>query len=151
MGILVVDNDDDVREAFQAVLSTGGYTDVITLESAESTFSLLALDAPLVPVPTTLGLILLDVVMPNVDGYQTCARIRRDHRYAHVPIVMTTALDDAESVDRAFKVGATDYLTKPMKAVDLLACVRSNLILKAELDRRNALERELAQHRPFQF
>ena len=150
MGILVVDDDDDVREAFQALLSSGGYTDVIPLESAESAFSFLALDAPLVPV-APLNLILLDIVMPNVDGYQTCARIRRDHRYANVPIVMTTSLDDDESVDRAFKVGATDYLTNPMKAVDLLACVRSMLILNAELDRRNALERELAQHVQFQF
>jgi PleD family two-component response regulator len=95
--------------------------------------------------------ILLDIVMPDMDGIQACARIRRDPRYAEIPIVMATAIDDLESVDNAFQCGATDYLTKPLKAVDLLACVRSNLKLKAERDMRNARERELAQHLPFSF
>jgi PleD family two-component response regulator len=95
--------------------------------------------------------VLLDAVMPKMDGFEACAIIRSDPRYTDLPIIMTTALQDAESVDNAFRAGATDYLTKPMKSVDLLARVRSTLNLKVDLDRRKKRERELRQHEPFQF
>jgi DNA-binding response OmpR family regulator len=65
--------------------------------------------------------------------------------------VMTTARSDMKTIDRAFKSGATDYLTKPLKAIDFLACVRAKLRLKAEFDRRDLLENELSKHVPFQF
>jgi sigma-B regulation protein RsbU (phosphoserine phosphatase) len=149
MSILVVDDSEEVRDIFEAVLAEGGYQGVMTADSAAAAFALLALDAPLKAVP--LDLVFLDVVMPGMDGIEACARIRRDPRYADVPIVMTTSLDTIESVDKAFANGATDYITKPLKVVDLMACVRSNMMLKADIDRRNALERELMQHVPFRF
>jgi len=90
-----------------------------------------------------VDLVLLDVVMPDVDGIEACARIRRDPRHADVPIIMVTSLDDMESLSNAFLAGATDYITKPLNRVELLARVRSALKLKSELDRRLAREREL--------
>jgi phosphoserine phosphatase RsbU/P len=151
MGILVVDDTEEVREIFEVVLAGGGHQNVIKVDSAAAAFSFLALATPLAPDPPPVDVILLDIIMPDMDGIQACARIRRDPRYAEVPIVMATAIDDLESVDKAFQCGATDYLTKPLKAVDLLACVRSNLKLKAERAMRNARERELMQHLPFSF
>jgi CheY-like chemotaxis protein len=151
MSILVVDDTEEVRDIFEAVLAEGGYEDVITADSAEAAFALLALDAPLAPKPMPLDLVFLDVVMPGIDGLRALAEIRRDSRYADVPIIMTTSVDDLASVDKAFANGATGYLTKPLKVVDLMACVRANMRLKADLDRRNALERELMQHVPFRF
>jgi CheY-like chemotaxis protein len=151
MSILVVDDTEEVREIFEAVLAEGGYHDVMTADCAAAAFSLLALEAPLAPKPMPLDLVFLDVVMPGIDGIKACAQIRRDARYADVPIIMTTSLDNLESVDKAFANGATGYLTKPLKMVDLMACVRSNMRLKADIDRRNALERELMQHVPFHF
>ena len=149
MAILVVDDTEEVRDIFEAVLIEGGYPDVMMADCANAAFSLLALDAPQKTVP--VDVVFLDVVMPGMDGIEACARIRSDPRYAEVPIVMTTALDTLESVDKAFEHGATDYITKPLKVVDLMACVRSNMRLKADIDRRNAIERELMQHKPFCF
>jgi len=151
MAVLVVDDCEEVRDIFEAALAEGGYSSVMTADSAAAAFTLLGLDAPNGGVPVPVDLILLDVVMAGIDGIEACARIRQDGRYTDVPIVMTTSLDTMESVDKAFANGATDYLTKPLKVVDLLACVRSNMRLKADIERRNAVERDLLQHKPFQF
>ena len=86
---------------------------------------------------------LLDIVMPEMDGVEACARIRNDPRYADLPIIMVTSLDDMNSLANAFVAGATDYVTKPVNRVELVARVRAALRLKQELDRRQAREREL--------
>ena len=151
MSILVVDDNEDGRELFQAALADGGYPDVVVVGSAAAAFSYLGLGAPQGAKLAQVNLVLLDIVMPDMDGIEACARIRRDPRYADIPIVMTTSLDDMESVDSAFKCGATSYLTKPIKVVDLLACVRSTFGLKAEFERRNELELELMRPLPFRF
>ena len=146
MAILVVDDAEEIREIFAVVLAEGGYRDVIALDSALAAFSFLAFaKAP------SIELMFLDIVMPGIDGIQACARVRSDSRYADVPIVMTTSIEDIASMDRAFQYGATDFLTKPLKAIDILACVRSKTRLKADLEQRSARERELMQHVPFQF
>ena len=88
---------------------------------------------------------LLDIVMPDIDGIEACARIRSDPRYADVPIIMVTSLGDMDSLANAFVAGATDYITKPVNRVELLARVRSALKLKAELDRRAGARAELLQ------
>ena len=90
-----------------------------------------------------VDLILLDIVMPEIDGIEACARIRSDLRYADIPIIMVTSLGDMDSLANAFVAGANDYITKPVNRVELLARVRSALKLKAELERRQAREREL--------
>jgi sigma-B regulation protein RsbU (phosphoserine phosphatase) len=150
MCILVVDDDQDTREIFELLLAQNGYLNVVTAGSAPKAFSFLALDSTL-DAPAPVDLIFLDVIMPNLDGIQACARIRTDARYQSVPIVMTTALDDVETIDRALSCGATDYLTKPLKGIDLLACVRSKLRLRAELERRDALEYDLMQNVPITY
>jgi DNA-binding response OmpR family regulator len=138
MGILIVDDDYDTRNIMEALIRNDGHRDVVTAESAEKAFSLLAPGSKL-----HFDLIFIDVNMPDVDGIQSCGRIREDARYRTVPIVMTTARADMTTIDRAFKSGATDYLTKPLKPVDFLACVRAKLRLKAELDMRDLLQSDL--------
>ncbi len=139
MGILIVDDDDDIRNIMERLITNDGYRDVVTAESAEKALLLLArgLEMP-------VNLIFLDVNMPDIDGIQSCARIRGDARYRTVPIVMTTARTDMKTIDKAFESGATDYLSKPLKPVDLLACVRAKLRLKAELDMRDLLQSEFS-------
>jgi phosphoserine phosphatase RsbU/P len=151
MTILVVDDSEDVRDIVEAVLAKAGYQDVVAVDSAAAAIAYLARESETSAKPSPVDLVLLDVLMPDMDGIETCARIRSNPRYADVPIVMASSCDDIGSVDDAFKWGATDYLTKPLKAVDLLACVRSKLKLKADLDRRTAREHELQQHVPFRF
>jgi PleD family two-component response regulator len=84
-------------------------------------------------------------MMPEIDGIETCARIRNDARYVDIPIIMVTSLDDMDSLANAFLAGANDYINKPLNRIELIARVRAALKLKAELDRRQARERELLQ------
>jgi sigma-B regulation protein RsbU (phosphoserine phosphatase) len=150
MSTLVIDDSEDGREIFSAVLAGGGYREVVVLDSAAAAFSYLALGTPCAAA-ADVNLIFLDVAMPDIDGFQACTLIRCDPRYVDSPIVMITALDDLQSVEHAFECGATDYLTKPLKAVDLLACARAKLNLHAEIERRNARECNLMQYEPFRF
>jgi PleD family two-component response regulator len=90
-----------------------------------------------------VDIVLLDIMMPEVDGIEACARIRNDGRYSDIPILMVTALADMDSLANAFVAGANDYITKPINRIELLARVRAALKLKAELVRRQEREREL--------
>ena len=79
-------------------------------------------------------LILLDVMMPVMDGYETCSRIKDDPATRHIPVVMVTALDQREDRIRGLEAGADDFLTKPIDDVAMFARVRSLLRLKEVLD-----------------
>jgi class 3 adenylate cyclase len=84
-------------------------------------------------------LMLLDVLMPEVDGYQVLAEIRDDPHLRDVPVVMTTSLDELDSVVRCIEMGAEDYLTKPVNAVLLKARVQSSLEKKRLRDQQRDL------------
>jgi PleD family two-component response regulator len=142
MRILVVDDLEDSRELTEAALLSAGYNDVQTAESAWEAFKKLDLGRGFEESPT-FDLVLLDIVMPEIDGIEACARIRSDVNYADTPIIMVTSLADMDSLANAFVAGATDYITKPVNRVELVARVRAGLKLKAELERRQMREREL--------
>ena len=141
MRILVVDDSEDWRDLTEAALMAAGYDEVATAESATAAYQRLGLGGA--SREATVDLVVLDLIMPEIDGIEACARIRSDQRYADVPVIMVTAAHDMNSLSNAFIAGATDYVTKPFNRVELLARVRSALKLKAELDRRKAREREL--------
>jgi two-component system sensor histidine kinase/response regulator len=75
-------------------------------------------------------IILLDIMMPDLDGYETCVRIRKNKKYDEIPILFLTAKTDKESVIKGFKVGGQDYITKPFDSEELLARVNTHLELK---------------------
>ena len=79
-------------------------------------------------------LILLDVVMPGIDGYETCRRLKEDQRTRHIPVVMFTTMGDNGERVRGLEAGADDFLTKPVDFVTLLARTRSLVRLKRLLD-----------------
>jgi len=145
MRILIVDDSEEGRDIAEAMLLSAGYQDISTASSAEEAYDFLALDGPATTEPSPVDLVLLDILMPEIDGIEACARIRNVARYADVPIVMVTSLADMDSLGSAFVAGATDYITKPLNRVELLARVRSALKLKSELDRRQARERQLLE------
>jgi phosphoserine phosphatase RsbU/P len=140
--ILVVDDQEDSRDLTEGALLSAGYNDIVTAESGWGALKILDLGRP-TEEASPVDLMLLDIVMPEMDGVEACARIRNDARYADMPIIMVTSLDDVDSLANAFVAGATDYITKPVNRVELVARVRSALRLKQELDRRLAREREL--------
>jgi PleD family two-component response regulator len=140
--ILVVDDSEDSRDLTEGALLSAGYTDIVTAASGWDALKVLDVGCTTDEDPP-VDVVLLDIVMPEMDGVEVCARIRNDPRYADLPIIMVTSLDDMTSLSNAFVAGATDYVTKPVNRIELVARVRAALRLKQELDRRQAREREL--------
>ncbi|QGG48547.1 diguanylate cyclase domain-containing protein [Heliorestis convoluta] len=132
--ILIVDDSEDVRRLLQEMLRREDY-DVIVVESAQKGIALLS--------ENTVDLILMDVLLPAMNGLEACQLIKSMPEWRHIPIIMVTDLEDMEELDRAFSAGAIDYITKPIKKVELLARIRSALALKKEMDERKARETEL--------
>ncbi|AKI01017.1 diguanylate cyclase (GGDEF) domain-containing protein [Hoeflea sp. IMCC20628] len=104
---------------------------------------------------TPVDLILLDIMMPGIDGFEVCERLKNNPRTAHIPVVMVTALDQAADRVRGLKAGADDFLTKPVNDLQLMTRVKSlirfkaltdELRLRAETARSLGLETLLAPH-----
>jgi PleD family two-component response regulator len=145
MRILVVDDSEDSRDLIEAALMSGGYKEITTAGSGWEAFKLLNVGRGETKAPPAADIVLLDIMMPDIDGIETCACIRNDPRYLDTPIIMVTSLDDMDALSSAFVAGANDYINKPLNRVELIARVRSALKLKGELERRQARERELLQ------
>ncbi len=108
-----------------------------------------ALDAALKSPP---DLVLLDIVMPGIDGYEICRRMRSDEATRGVPIMFLSSLEDVKNKARGFEVGGNDYLTKPFEVLEVKARVRSLLRAKAYADAvKEAAERDLRIAREIQM
>ena len=91
------------------------------------------------------SVVVLDVMMPGLDGIETCRRLKAVEELSNIPVIMVTVRDDDEALEQAFNAGAIDYIVKPVKEVELLARVRSALKLKEEINRRITRENELLE------
>ena len=123
--ILIVDDIPANTRLLQAKLTAEYYQ----VETAQNGFEALKLAQTWQP-----DLILLDVMMPVMDGYQTCKHLKADSTTTHIPVVMVTALGDARERLRGLESGADDFLTKPVEYDTLLARVRGLVRLKRMLD-----------------
>ncbi len=103
--VLVVDDDETTRSWASTLLGSQGF-DVVEAEGGQAALESLA--------RARADIVLLDVEMPGIDGFETCERIRAVPGLATLPVVMVTALDDKDSIDRAYESGATDFVTKPI-------------------------------------
>jgi sigma-B regulation protein RsbU (phosphoserine phosphatase) len=103
MRILVVDDSEDSRDVTEAALLSAGFDDVITANSGWDALKVLDVgrvdDGRAAADRSTVDLVLLDVVMPDMDGVETCSRIRNDDRWVDLPIIMVTSLDDEGSLN----------------------------------------------------
>jgi len=122
--ILVVDDDRNLRKIIQANLELAGFEITAVPNGADA---LRALDS------MRPDLVVLDVMMPVMDGYEVARRIRRHRSNTHVPIIMLTAKGEVEDKLAGFEAGADDYITKPFGPQELLARVRAN-IARVEMD-----------------
>lgn len=145
MRILIIDDSEEMVSFTESLLADAGYEDIATATSAADAYQLMGIDTPSVHEAAGIDLILLDIMMPDIDGIEACARIRNDSRYTDLPIIMVTQLGDTDTLANAFIAGATDYITKPVARIELLARVRTALKLKSELDRRKAREAEMSK------
>ncbi len=131
--ILVVDDQPGNLRVVGALLSRNGH-EVITASNGQE-----ALDTAAAQLP---DLMLLDVMMPDMDGFEVLAEIKRSEKLARLPVVCLTAARDREQLLRAFDAGAVDYVTKPFLPEELLARVNAHLGLKLARDRLERVARE---------
>jgi pilus assembly protein CpaE len=117
--VLVVDDDDMMRKMTSGILTRHGF-DVLNAENGRDALAQVQSTRP--------DLILLDVMMPEMDGYEACRRIRADPATGTIPVLMLTSLASVEQKVKGFEAGADDYLAKPYEAEELVA--RVNVLLK---------------------
>ncbi|MDL1963170.1 MAG: response regulator [Deltaproteobacteria bacterium] len=84
--------------------------------------------------PNPPDLILLDIMMPGIDGYEVCKRLKADSRTMHIPVIFVTAMDASDDEAKGFELGAVDYITKPFKPVIVKARIRTHIQLKLKTD-----------------
>lgn len=115
--ILVVDDSATIRRSAESMLTTAGY-DVVTAENGFEALSKVAQHNP--------DLIFVDIMMPRLDGYQTCAIIKNNSQYRSTPVIMLTSKDGLFDQARGRVVGSDLYLTKPFTKEELLAAVQQH-------------------------
>lgn len=134
--ILVVDDEQWNRELMQAMLAPLGYRIHLAREGEET----LQKVADIHP-----DAILLDLIMPGMDGFETARRLKNDERYRHIPIIIVTAALEEDSRIRALEIGVDDFLNKPVNRSELLARLRTCLRIKAFHDRLLRHQEELEE------
>lgn len=135
-GVVLVADDNDVnRELLQEILEDNGHQTIPARDGVES------LSLALEKKP---DLILLDVMMPGLDGYQVCAALKKEPAVKDIPVIFITARVEPKDLLRGFEVGAVDYVTKPVRVAEVLARVNAWMrIIRLERERALALEAKL--------
>lgn len=123
--ILIVDDDPNAFDVIEAHLYREGY-DLFYASSGEEALNLLDSVEP--------DVILLDVMMPKLNGIEVCRTIKSDSHWKHVPVIIVTALNSKEDLARSLNAGADDFITKPVSGIELRARVRSMLRIKQQYD-----------------
>ena len=109
--VLLVDDSNTVLLMEKMILAKGPY-DIVTARDGAEGIAKAKSEKP--------DVILLDVMMPNLDGLSACAALRADPDTAHIPIVMVTTRGEQTNIETAFRNGANDYVTKPINGLELL-------------------------------
>ncbi|HEY8360364.1 MAG TPA: response regulator, partial [Ramlibacter sp.] len=117
--LLIVDDNEDNRYTLTQRLKRQGYTQIVAANDGRQALELLKTES--------IDLILLDVMMPEINGYEVLERLKASPQLRGIPVIMISALDELESVVRCIKLGAEDYLPKPFNPVLLQARVGASL------------------------
>ena len=129
--ILVVDDHPDNLRLLSGILNEHGYK-VRLAPNGERALATIRKEAP--------GLILLDIMMPVMDGFEVCRRLKQDTETAGIPIIFISALNETIDKVKAFSLGGVDYITKPFKSEEVLARVNTHLslrLLQLQLEKKN--------------
>ncbi len=116
--ILVVDDSPETLGMLNDALEDAGMTTLVALDGKQA-----------IKIATKMkpDIILLDAIMPNMDGFETCAALKQDPQLAMVPVIFMTGLSDTENIVKGFEVGGVDYVTKPIKPLELIARMHTHL------------------------
>ena len=134
--LLVVDDNEDNRYTLTARLKRQGYTEVTTAANGQQALDLLR--------ARPFDLLLLDIMMPELNGYQVLEQLKADDTLRHIPVIMISAVDELESVIRCIELGAEDYLPKPFNATLLKARIGACLEKKRLRDKELLYLRDVA-------
>ncbi|SIN84098.1 response regulator [Vannielia litorea] len=135
MKILAVDDDTTFLALLESVLREAGYDQVETAQNADEAVRLIKAK------DSSYDCFLLDICMPGENGIALCRHIRNNPAYRFAPILMLTARLDDASIDAAFKAGATDYVTKPLRGLELGARIRTACLLTDHMKKSFGLEK----------
>jgi signal transduction histidine kinase/DNA-binding response OmpR family regulator len=135
--LLVVDDIEDNRFALSRRLARQGYLNVTTAADGQQALELLT--------SKPFDLVLLDIMMPKLNGYEVLERMKADSNLRHIPVIMISAVDELDSVVKCIELGAEDYLPKPFNATLLRARVAASLERKRLHDQVAARTRELSE------
>jgi DNA-binding response OmpR family regulator len=116
--IMVVDDDKDATALFEEVLRVEGYETISLNESAKAVEMAKSMQP---------DLFILDLMMPDPDGFKLCRMLRKEPEFKHTPIIIVTALNDTDSRIVAIGAGANDYLTKPFRLDELYNSIKEQL------------------------
>lgn len=137
--ILVVDDVAVNRKLLEHSLSSSGFVNVLTAKDGMQALSITKEARP--------DLVILDIMMPTMDGFAYCKAVRQDESLAHMPILVQTVLEDAEQKVQAFRAGANDYICKPIAPEELVARTRihltQRLLLQQMIDYRTRMHEEM--------
>lgn len=134
--ILIADDNEPNRELLEAYLSDEGH-EILMAADGQQTVEVAIREKP--------DLILLDIMMPRMSGYEVCVKLKESADTRQIPILMVTALKDAADIERAVAAGADDFLSKPVHRLELKTRVRSLLRVRHLENERDRLLAYLAE------
>ena len=134
--LLVVDDNEDNRYTLTRRLSREGFSNIATATNGREALELLR--------AKPIDLVLLDIMMPDMNGYEVLEHLKADPQLQHIPVIMISAVDEIESVIRCVELGAEDYLSKPFNPTLLRARVGATLERKKLHDQVRAQAADLA-------
>jgi DNA-binding response OmpR family regulator len=132
--ILIADDSIVAREMCGAQLDSSEF---------DVSYAINGLEAIKTALSQPLDLILMDVMMPEMDGVEACRRIKSNESLRDISIIMVTSVEDISVLESAFEAGAADYINKPIQSIELMARLRSILRLRDEMEARKKHERDL--------
>lgn len=150
MSILIVDDSQLMQHMFRDILGKAGYANIYTASSAEDAFEILGMKEETRATSKhvdDIELIMLDIVMPGMDGIEACKAIKRHEKYKDIPVIFMTA--NKSQIVEAFLAGGMDYITKDFENYELLARVKSAITLNAE--RKERISREVKLRRELEL